>query len=417
MVSKSDLTNLGQRLADFASRFEEKTAPKAQPRHEAKPSGAMETIVRSLRDLFTRDVTREGLREMLHHDARDTYRFFMREIDFAALRPLPWHTRYPKMAWQVFTALAFRLSPPRRIAFAVSIFAFLIGLIQHMSFSVQVEESGRVLVRGNSGAGWWLIAFLILFFLLLLELRDKLDLKADLNIAREIQFGLVPSQPFQENAISIHCQMRPANTVGGDYYDVIELEGKSRVAIVVGDVAGKGMPAALLMALLQGSLRTLITAGFRGVDLIGKLNDYLYTSTPQNSLVTLFFAELDTRDGHLSYVNAGHNPPFLLRANHTVERLSSTSLVLGVMKDLRFESSEAGLEPGDGLVLYTDGISEAFNEKEEEYGEERLVSFLQRHKTLAPAQLIPELFSDVLTFCNGVKPTDDMTAMVVNRIV
>ena len=261
MTEPYDFTKFSQRLADFASRFEEKSKTKSQKQADGRPKSFLDSVLRNLRDLFTRDVTRDGLREMLHHDARDTFRFFTREVDFEALRPLPWHKRYPRMAWEIFKALAYRLSPPRRIAFASGVFAFLLGVMRFLSFSVQVED-GSMVVQNHSGGGLWLIAIVILVFLLLLELRDKLDLKADLNIAREIQFGLVPSAPFQENQIQIHCQMRPANTVGGDYYDIIELEANKRVAIVVGDVAGKGIPAALLMALLQASLRTLIAAGF-----------------------------------------------------------------------------------------------------------------------------------------------------------
>ena len=301
MTPRHDFTNFGQRLSDLASRFEEGAGKKTQEKKGRKSPHILGVIVGNLRDLFTRDVTSEGLREMLRRDARETFRFFTREIDFETLRHLPWHTRYPKMAWQVFSALSYRLSPPRRIAFALAVFAFLIGLIQFMSFSVRVEESGRTVIQGSSsGGGWWLISIFILVFLLLLELRDKLNLKADLNIAREIQFGLVPMGPFQGNRVLIHCQMRPANTVGGDYCDIIELEGRKLIAVVVGDVSGKGMPAALLMALLQGSLRTLITAGFRGSALISKLNQYLCASIPQNSLVTLFYGELDTVEGSLS---------------------------------------------------------------------------------------------------------------------
>jgi sigma-B regulation protein RsbU (phosphoserine phosphatase) len=414
MTEHSDFTKFSQRLADLANRFEEKAKSKSQEPGGRGPRNLLTNVYTSLRDLFTRDVTREGLREMLHHDARDTFRFFTREVDFEAIRPLPWHKRYPKTAWEIFKALAYRLNPPRRIAFALAMFAFLLGSIEFLSFSVQVEN-GSWVVQSHTGSGWWLIAIVILVFLLLLELRDKLDLKADLNIAREIQFGLVPSAPFQENQIQIHCQMRPANTVGGDYYDIIELEAKKRVAIVVGDVAGKGMPAALLMALLQSSLRTLITAGFRGSTLVSKLNDYLCVSIPQNSLVTLFYGELDTIECRLSYVNAGHNGPFLLRQTRELERLDSTSMVLGIIKDPAFEPKEAQLYPGDRLILFTDGISEAFNEKNEEYGEERLGVFIQQNRESNPPLFIQTLFSEVLQFCGSVKPTDDMTLMVIKR--
>jgi hypothetical protein len=159
-----------------------------------------------------------------------------------------------------------------------------------------------------------LVAATLLFVLLTLELRDKLSLKGDLEIARKIQFGLLPFEPWQSGSLSALASMQTANTVGGDYFDLIEL-GEGRMAVVIGDVAGKGMPAALLMALLQGSLRTLVTAGFRGAELIGRLNQHLAANIPRNRLVTLFYAEVDPAGGPLSYVNAGHNPPLIARAS------------------------------------------------------------------------------------------------------
>ena len=130
-----------------------------------------------------------------------------------------------------------------------------------------------------------------------LELRDKLALKGDLEIARQIQFGLLPFEPFHRNGTSICAAMRPANTVGGDYFDIIDLGDGPRLAVVMGDVAGKGMPAALLMALLQGSLRTLLERRLaRRPTLIAKLNAHLYANIPSNRLVTLFYGELDHGD-------------------------------------------------------------------------------------------------------------------------
>ena len=175
--------------------------------------------------------------------------------------------------------------------------------------------------------------------------------------------------------------MRPANTVGGDYYDIIDLED-DRVGIVVGDVAGKGMPAALLMALLQGSLRTLLTAGHRGADLMAKLNVYLCSTIPANSLVTLFYGELDTAAGDLLYVNAGHNAPFLIRRDQSLERLPATAMVLGIDPDCAFETRTTHIGPGERLLLYTDGISEAFNTREEEYGEPRIAAYLEAQAAL-----------------------------------
>src|SRR5262249_11857996 len=159
----------------------------------------------------------------------------------------------------------YRLSPVRRLLFAVAVPLIGLGWLHAM---ITFGNPGLTMFPPvHTWEGRQLIAASLLLVLLLLELRDKLSLKGDLEIARQIQFGLVPSQPFSKGGFEIHASMRPANTVGGDYYDVIDLGGDS-LALAVADVAGKGMPAALLMAMLQGSLRTLITAGFRGSELI-----------------------------------------------------------------------------------------------------------------------------------------------------
>jgi sigma-B regulation protein RsbU (phosphoserine phosphatase) len=207
--------------------------------------------------------------------------------------------------------------------------------------------------------------------------------------------------------------MRPANTVGGDYFDVIDL-GDGRLAVAVADVAGKGMPAALLMALLQGSLRTLITAGFRGAELIGKLNAHLHANIPSNRLVTLFYAELDPESGRLRYVNAGHNAPFLLRPDGA-SRLPATDVALGILPGPQFQQAESMLEPGDRLFVYTDGVSEAFDARECEYGEGRLQSVLEGHRHLTDPELLQKVQADVLVHCGSVRPHDDMTLLVLAR--
>jgi serine phosphatase RsbU (regulator of sigma subunit) len=414
MAPKSNLKGLADRLADFAARFDEETRKRFREWEPSHPSGFFPTAWCNLHDLFTRDVTREALKNLIKHETTDTIRFFTREIDFASLRLLPWHKRYPLMLWRSFRAMAYRLSPPRRIAFVLAAFAFLAGCVRFVSLSG--EPGGTTLRFLPAGAGLWLFAIAVLALLLLMELRDKLDLKGDLEIAREIQFGLVPSAPYERDDFALHHFMRPANTVGGDYYDIIELS-EGGIAVAVGDVAGKGMPAALLMALLQGSLRTLLTAGLRGTELISKLNDYLCDNIPPNRLVTFFYGELDTAHGALRYVNAGHNAPLLITGDgdRKVERLPATSVVLGFMRSCEFEAAVTRLEPGSRLVLYTDGIVEALNAAGEEYGEGRLEQFLKAHTNLAYPDLIKGLIEDVLAFCAGSRPGDDMTLMIVGR--
>ena len=254
----------------------------------------------------------------------------------------------------------------------------------------------------------------ILLIIIAEVFRQGSVMKRDIETAREIQFELVPDPHFEEGDIRIYSHMRPANTVGGDYYDLIPL-APGRVAVVIGDVSGKGMPAALLMSLLQGSLKTLLSAGFRGVDLIAKLNTSLCRNTPGNRMVTMFYSELDTQTGEMLYVNAGHNAPFLMRAGGGTERLHATGTVLGLLEGMQFESGSLALHDGDSVLLFTDGIPEAFNAREEEFGETRLLAALQRPPVPDPRAFVENLVTEVTRFCYPALPTDDMTLMLLMK--
>jgi serine phosphatase RsbU (regulator of sigma subunit) len=404
---------------DIRSRFERFAAKvgeaaRAQAPPAPKAPALQEGYWESVRELFTRDVTAQGLQELLSHDAPETFRYFTREVDLASLRGRPWYERWPEGAWRVFQALAYRLTPARRVVFAGSVILLTLGWVLHLTLAVGRWQGPLSLLPIHSGAEWTLVTATALFFLLVLELRDKLTLKGDLEIARQIQFGLLPFEPAELPHFVIRAAMRPANTVGGDYFDIVDL-GSGRQAIVVGDVSGKGMPAALLMALLQGSLRTLSTAGLRGAELVAKLNAHLCANIPPNRLITLFYGELDADGGALRYVNAGHNPPFLVRGDGAVERLAPTAVALGVMADAEFQAYETTLDPGDRLLLYTDGVTEAADAEDVEYGEERLRAFLDARRDIGEPELLEALTAEVLRHCGPVRPRDDMTLLAVRR--
>ncbi len=394
---------------EFAARFAEKVKPGVGGRVAGH---AGEDYWASVQELFTRDVTEEDLRRLVIAEPQDTYRFFTREVDLSSLAHRPWHERYPLAAWKVFLAMAYRLSPPRRILFAVAVPVLALAWVGYLVVVAAEILRGHWLLHVLPS--WMLLASTLLFVLLVLELRDKLVLKGDLEVARQIQFGLLPFEPFEQGGASVHAAMRPANTVGGDYFDLIELP-EGRLAVTVGDVAGKGMPAALLMALLQGSLRTLLSAGFRGADLMAKLNGHLYTNIPSNRLITLFYAEYEPASGRLAYVNAGHNPPFVLRRDGSAERLNATGMALGVVADSTYDAPTVNLDLKERLFLYTDGITEAFNPRDDEYGEERLLAYLARSVGLGHRELIEAVRGDVLAFCGSAAPRDDMTLLVLAR--
>jgi hypothetical protein len=362
----------------------------------------------AVRELFTRDVTGEGLRELLQREAHDTFRFFTKEVPLDDLAGRPFYERWPQAVWRTFLAMAYRLNPWRRVVFAVAVpllaFFWLKWGLQSAASGEQLWTIPPLLLLGATA----------LFFLLALELRDKLSLKGDLEVARQIQFGLLPFEPFSQEGFDVRTTMRPANTVGGDYFDLLDI-GPRHLAVVVGDVAGKGMPAALLMALLQGSLRTLLTAGFRGEGLLVKLNAHLCANIPRNRLVTFFYGELDLATGELVYINGGHNPPYLLVPGQGARPLPATGPALGILEDARFGSERVRLAPGDRLFLYTDGITEAENPADDPYGDSRLVAYLTAHREDPGQALIDGLIKDVLGFCGVAHPRDDMTVLCVTR--
>ena len=406
-MANPHLDDLRHRFDAFAARIGERARAGGRPAGGAQ--GALsDDYWENVQDLFTRDVSARAFRDLFAYDAQDAFRYFTREVDLDHIWPRPWYQAYPMAAWKVFLATAFRLSPARRIMFALAVPLLALGWL-------------RFLLASIAGGQWEvpaiftfaLLGATLMFALLMIELRDKLALKGDLEIARQIQFGLLPFEPFHREGTSVYTAMRPANTVGGDYFDIIEL-GERHVALAVGDVAGKGIPAALLMALLQGSLRTLLSAGLRGADLMRTLNAHLQANIPSNRLITLFYAEYDPFTGSLRYVNGGHNAPYVLRPDG-VERLHATGMALGIVPDAVYDVLETKLVPGDRLFLFTDGITEANDASDNEYGEERLEARLTAQRALPPPELIESVREDVLAFCGNIRPRDDMTMMLVAR--
>ena len=413
-MTRTPLDELEALASSSRERFEELAARFGGGTRQRPAAGPAlrEEYWRSLRELFTRDLTHADLRRLLQHEVGETFRFLTREVDTSDLSALPWWRRWPRALLRLFLAVAYRLSPWRRVLFAASMIALAFGWL---GFALHVASQGPFSLQPMFQVQSWLLVAASLFALLLvLELRDKLSLKGDLEIARQIQFGLLPFAPWDKDGVHVEAAMRPANTVGGDYFDVIEL-GPGRLAVAVGDVAGKGMPAALLMALLQGSLRTLVSAGLRGAELVARLNDHLCSNIPSTRLVTLFYAELATETGELRYVNAGHNPPFLLAPGREPVRLCATAMALGVTAEAVFQAMTLELEPGDRLVLYTDGVTEAEDASDREFGDARLGAWLQASRERPARALIDGVIAEVLEHCGNARPRDDMTLMCLER--
>jgi serine phosphatase RsbU (regulator of sigma subunit) len=237
----------------------------------------------------------------------------------------------------------------------------------------------------------------------------------ELEIAKQVQARLFPqSQPPLETLEYAGLCIQ-ARKVGGDYYDFLDL-GQQRLGFVIGDISGKGIAAALLMANLQANLRSQCAIALdQPQRLLRSVNQLFCENTPHGAFATLFFAEYDDRLGRLRYANCGHLPALLLRRDNTLERLDSTATVLGVFKQWDCEIAERQLRPGDTLALYTDGITESYNPADEEFGEHRLVEALQRHRALSSQALLSSIVEEVRLFSPN-EQRDDITLIIAKHI-
>ncbi len=263
--------------------------------------------------------------------------------------------------------------------------------------------------------------FLLVFVHVVAELKRAVErerlaaqerLERDVVIAQAVQARLFPQKVPKSAGLECHGVCRPARGVAGDYYDFLEIGGGA-LGIALGDVAGKGISAALLMASLQGALRSHASLSDEGpAETARDINEQIHGLTDSNRFATFFWAIYDEASRALTYVNAGHNPPMLLRATGALERLAAGGPPLGVFAGSRYEQRTVTLAKGDVLLVFSDGITEAPNGAEEEFGEARLERLLRDRRELPAAALCAEVVETVQGFQAGAPQEDDMTVVV-----
>jgi sigma-B regulation protein RsbU (phosphoserine phosphatase) len=248
------------------------------------------------------------------------------------------------------------------------------------------------------------------------EMAQRERLNRELEIAREVQERLFPQQLPTVHGLDYCGQCRPALEVGGDYYDFLGL-ADGRLGIAIGDVSGKGIAAALMMASLQASLRGEATRAPENLAaLVSNVNHLVFEASSANRYATFFYAQYDAETRRLTYVNAGHNPPMLFHrdgANWRITRLEIGGTVVGMFKTYPYKQSAVTIAPGDVLVAFTDGISEAMNAADEEWGEERLIETVERLDGLTPSEIIARILEAADSFVAGAQQHDDMTLVVL----
>lgn len=343
-------------------------------------------------------------------EARASYGLYSEDVDWAAIGRETKRWKRPFLiSWALFQAMLMKLAPARRVLLLLA----LVLLI--FQFHVHIWSPTRAVNLGGFGAA-------ILFLLLALELADRVTMKRDLEIAREIQQWLVPAHPPQIPGVDIAFAMLPQNTIAGDYYDAFlrpmpNASGSRPLLIAVADVAGKSVPAALLMATFQASLRALSATPATLEENVVGLDRYAREhSLGGRRFTTAFLAEIDPGKRGMRYVNAGHNAPVLLRASGDVERLSAVGPPLGLPlfdgTETFYGAKSIQLQAGDLLFVFTDGVVEAVDQNDEDFGEERLLFCLRGASHDPAAEVLRKVMAEVSRFVGYTRQHDDITCLV-----
>jgi sigma-B regulation protein RsbU (phosphoserine phosphatase) len=360
----------------------------------------------------TEGLALDQLWSQFEKDARSSYRLYSAGLEDLRAEPSrfrrSWH-----IAKALFWAILEKLTPARRVLLLLA----LILLFFPSGGFTYINANNRVEIHELDFHVW---GGLLLFVVLLLELADRVVMKRDLEIAKDIQAWLLPGAPLQIPGYRIAYATRPANTVAGDYYDVIlrpgSAPGEDRILFVVADVVGKSIPAAMLMATFQASLRTLSSNGLALAELMRGVNRYACSNSQGGvRFTTAFLAELDPATGAIAYVNAGQNLPILRKSSGVVQRLEAGGIPVGILADAPYDVGTARLDAGDLLVIFTDGVVEAVNRKDEEYGEAQLLRLVDRESATAPAELLQSLLADLDRHVGNTPQHDDITSLLLQR--
>jgi len=349
--------------------------------------------------LFTSGMTRAELERLAKVETRGMYDFYTRSMQ----KPLQEEKKWKRgliFCRNLFITFLLKLTPARRLLYAIALFLFVIAFVDN---------------------NWWdfVYAFVILNFLLALELADKLITKDELEIAREIQLSLLPDHATPIAGFEIAAYSDAAKSVGGDYYDFIPLADGSTL-VVIGDVSGKGISAALYMVKMQTLLQMFAKETGEPCMLLDRLNSQLYRAIKRNYFLTIVLARLYP-NGDLELCRAGHNPTLLYNhAKKQCDWLEPHGIAVGLQNGAAFsntlELSKKSLHAGDVLLLFTDGVVETANGQWLEFGENRLAQILAAHAPAAPESIKQALLHELHGFRNGAELRDDTTFVVIKRV-
>ena len=363
---------------------------------------------RTLIDDYTRDLTARDLQRVFTRETPSMVSFFTQGTQQAEVTQKDL-LRHPfRNTRQFFLAFAMRLTAARRMLYAGAVLLFFVGMIDGLT-----PDPGEPV--WDTGLFKLLVAFALIHLILLLEVADRLTLKHELNVARDIQRAMLPAGTLTVGAIEAHGETQPANTVGGDFYDILP-RADGQVLVILGDVAGKGTPAALLMALFLAMTRTLLDESLPPAVLALRLNEQLMRHAPRSRFITAFIALCDPRTGDVRYVNAGQNPPMLRRISGRLEWLPPTGMALGLSRMATYEEASLRLGPGDVLLAYSDGITEAESPAGVSFDDEGLRVLADQMAGLRAGLVARRVIDEVKAHTDDTTLFDDLTVLVCRHM-
>lgn len=368
------------------------------------PKGRNRGPAPSLSRQVLEDIRRGDLRREVGRDLTDLYRFFLDKEEQQRVARMGRVKRWISVPWWSLKSLLRKLTGPRRVLLVAALVFALLGETR-----IALPDSSL-----SIGGDLRPLSILLLLVVIMLELKDKLVARDEIEVARQVQLALLPRRQPSLEGWDVWLYTRPANDVGGDLVDFLELPGP-RLGLAIGDVSGKGMGAALLMSKLQATLRALAPQDEPLADLGDRVNRILCRDGIENRFATLLYAELRPGSDELRLLNAGHLLPLVVRASG-VERLPPMAMPLGMFPEATFTEQHLALAPGDALLLYSDGLSEAQDPGGLYFGEARVAELAPSIRGLS-AEAGGELLLRVIgEFLAGVRPADDLSLVIVRRL-
>jgi phosphoserine phosphatase RsbU/P len=349
------------------------------------------------------DLWRRGVTRSIGGTFSGLEQFYLSREERQRLADLRGVRRFVRRVWWFLRGLLMKLTPARRILLAFALVSFFIGVLR-----IDIDQTHVTFRFQSQGA-------LLLLLVLVLELKDKLVARDELQAGRVVQLALMPTEKPKVSGWDVWLCTKPANDVGGDLVDHLPL-GDGRHAVILGDVTGKARPAALLAVKLQATIRALVPYFTELGELGAGLNRILYRDGLPTRFASLVYAVLTPGSGHVRLLNAGHMPPLVLHGR-SLTVMPRGSMVLGMMPNVPFSEQQADFEVGDTVVIYSDGVSEAMNEADDFFGDERLQALVVETSGMSAADTGAHILNRLSSFVGDAVPSDDVSLLVLRRTV